>query len=48
MVIKEQNNDEKLGKIMMDISKDEDNTAKDIIVLKKKVALNYVHEFALR
>ena len=48
MVIKEQNNDEKLKNIIIDISKDEDNTTKDIIVLKKKIALNYVHEFALR
>ena len=48
MVVKEQNNDEELKNIIIDISKDEDNTAKDIIVLKKKIALNYVHKFALR
>jgi len=48
MVIKEQNSDEKLAKIILDISKDEENTTKDIIVLKKKLSLNLVHEFALR
>jgi hypothetical protein len=48
MVIKEQSSDEKLAKIILDISKDEENTQKDIIVLKKKLSLNLVHEFALR
>lgn len=48
MVIKEQDNDEKLANIILDISKDEENTTKDIIVLRKKLALNMIHEFALR
>jgi len=48
MVIKEQDSDPKLANIILEITKDEDNRPKDIIVLKKKLALNMVHEFALR
>lgn len=48
MVIKEQDNDPKLANIILDITKDEDNRPKDIIVMKKKIALTMIHEFALR
>ena len=48
MVIKEQDSDPKLANIILEITKDEDNKPKDIIVMKKKLALTMVHEFALR
>lgn len=48
MVIKQQDSDEKLADKVLDMSKDENNTSKDIIVLRKKICLNMVHEFCLR
>lgn len=40
MVVKEQGEDEKVKLMIIDISKDEENSEKDVIVLKKKLVLN--------
>lgn len=48
MVLKEQAEDDKLKLIIQDIQKDDENTSKDVIVLKKKIILNQVMDFVLR
>lgn len=48
MVVKEQGEDEKVKLMIIDISKDEENSEKDVIVLKKKLVLNQIMDFVLR